>query len=126
MEARASSRKAKAVSAKAQAKRKLAQVFSRKPQAVKIKTEAKSRTGGRKTKFSRRKLREEIMREARVLGRHMGATEIYVDKVVEQVARWAETREIVTEDDITRVASEKLKRYDEDLAFLYGNRGKII
>ena len=86
----------------------------------------RSRTGNRKVRFSKKRLREDILGEAKVLGRHMGAAEIVADKVVKEVAKWAEDKTVITEDDITRVASKKLEKYDTDLAYIYKNRGKII
>ena len=94
--------------------------------AVEAVTEKKSRRNQKRVKFSRKKLVNEIMFEARVLGRHSGAVEIFADKVADEVEAWAKKRTYITEDDITRVASEKLKKYDEDLAYIYKNRDTIV
>ena len=88
--------------------------------------EKRSRTNKRKVRFSRRKLISEIMFEARVLNRHFGSAGIIAEKVADEVEAWAKKRTYITEDDITRVASEKLEKYDKDLAYIYKNRGKII
>ncbi|MBQ8992265.1 hypothetical protein IJ090_02425 [Candidatus Saccharibacteria bacterium] len=98
----------------------------RRARAVEAATEKKSRRSPKRVKFSRRKLVSEIMFEARVLGRHAGAVEIFADKVADEVEVWAKKRTYITEDDITRVASEKLKKYDKDLAYIYKNRDTIV
>lgn len=94
--------------------------------AVREEAEKTSRGDRQKVKFSRKKLVQEIMFEAAVLGRHLGSTKIVVEKVADEVEKWAEKRAYITEDDITKVASEKLQKYDKDLAYIYKNRGKII
>lgn len=98
----------------------------KKAKAVRKVSEQKARADQKKVKFSRKKLISDIMFEARVLGRHSGAAKIVAEKVADEVEKWAEKREFVTEDDIRRTASMKLKKYDEDLAYIYKNYGKII
>ena len=98
----------------------------KKAKAINRRDEKLSRASKRKVKFSRKKLISEIMFEARVLNRHLGATGIIAEKVADEVEKWASTREIITEDDITRVASKKLAKYDKDLAYIYENRDKIV
>ena len=98
----------------------------KKAQAVRKAGEQKARAEKKKVKFSRKKLTDDIMFEAKVLGRHPGAAKIVTEKVADEVEKWAKEREFITEDDIRRTASAKLKKYDEDLAYIYKNYGKII
>ena len=77
-------------------------------------------------KFCKKKLREEILREAKVLNLHSGSAEIMADKVVEKVSKWASKRTDVTKEDLNRVTAKALEEYDKDLAYVYKNRGKII
>ena len=111
--------KAKALSRKAQARYKTSR-------AVKRQEILRSRASGRKVRFSKSRLIAEIMTEARVLNRHMGAAEIVAEKVANEVERWAKDKTTITEDDITRVAGKKLEKYDKDLSYIYQNRGTII
>ena len=104
---------------KAKAKRK-------KAQAVRRRDEKSSRASRKKVRFSRKVLISEIMFEARVLNRHLGSAGIIAEKVADEVEKWASEREIVTEDDITKVASKKLQKYDKDLAYIFENRDKIV
>lgn len=85
-----------------------------------------SRANKSKVKFSKKKLIAEILFEARVLNRHLGAAKIIAEKVADEVEKWADERSFVTEDDITQVASKKIAKYDKDLAYIFKNRGKII
>ena len=98
----------------------------KKAQAVSKASEQKARADKKKVKFSRKKLIDDIMFEARVLGRHTGSAKIVAEKVADEVEQWAERREFITADDIRRAASVRLKKYDEDLAYIYKNYGKII
>ncbi|MBQ3409801.1 hypothetical protein IJG66_00370 [Candidatus Saccharibacteria bacterium] len=77
-------------------------------------------------KFSRKKLKDEIMREAKVLNMHSGAAEMIADKVVEKVGKWADKRTEVTREDLNRMTAKALEEFDGDLAYVYKNRGKII
>lgn len=77
-------------------------------------------------KFNRKKLHDEIMREARVLNMHTGAAKMMADKVVEKVGKWAEKRAEITKEDLNRVTAKALEEFDGDLAYVYKNRDKII
>ena len=77
-------------------------------------------------KFSQRRLQDDILREAKILGMHMGTAELIAKKVTSKTRKWMKDRGTITEDDLTRVVSRELSRYNKDLAFMYKNRGKII
>lgn len=77
-------------------------------------------------KFSRLRLRRSIIREGRVLNRHLGAVEIIADKVSDEVEKWAEGRAVITQEALDRTTATKLKKYDPDIAYIYGIRGKIV
>ena len=76
--------------------------------------------------FSRRVLKRDILREAKVLRIAPGSAEAIADIVVEKVAKWAEQRAEITEDDLNRIVASKVAPYNEGLAYVYKNRGKII
>ena len=76
--------------------------------------------------FSREKLVQEILREAKVLNIAPGAAEEYAKKVAEKTEKWVEKRGGVTESDISRVVAKEMEKYSRDLSFVYQNRGKII
>ena len=76
--------------------------------------------------FSREKVIESIMQEAKILNLHPGAVELYADKVADQVERWAKRRSAITQQDLDRRIAKSLEIYNADLAYVYKNRGKII
>lgn len=90
---------------------------------------AKTKTERKKAKaitFSKKLIVKDITLEAKILGIASGSAEIFAEKVAEKVAKWAEKRESVTEDDINMQIAKEINRYNKDLAFVYKNRGKII
>lgn len=76
--------------------------------------------------FSRRALKRDILQEAKVLRIVPGSAEAIADIVVEKVAKWAETRAEITEDDLDRVIAQKMEPYNKELAYVFKNRNKII
>ena len=76
--------------------------------------------------MSRKKIHDEITREARVLGIHPGTAEIIADKVTEKVMTWSKKRSMITEDDLNQRLAKEIKKYNEDLAYLFESKGKII
>lgn len=77
-------------------------------------------------KLSKKKIHEEIKREAKVLGIHPGTAEIIADKVAEKIATWSKKRSMITEDDLNTKLAKEIKKYNEDLAYLFESKGKII
>jgi hypothetical protein len=78
------------------------------------------------TKLSKKKVHENIKREAKVLGMHAGTAEIIADKVTEKIMKWSEKRSMITEEDLNARLAKELKKYNEDLAYLFESKGKII
>lgn len=77
-------------------------------------------------KFSKDKLKKELLREAKVLGIQPGAAEILADRVVLATEKWAKRQTMITENDLNRAVAKEAKKYNADLAYVYQNRGKII
>lgn len=77
-------------------------------------------------KLSRKKLHDEIIREARVLGIHSGTSEIIADKVTEKIMGWREGRSMITEEDLNEKLAKELTKYNKDLAYLFKSKDKII
>ena len=77
-------------------------------------------------KFSVSELKEDLFREARALRIHGGFAEQIVEKVLKKVNAYRKTHPVVTKKDIDLLVYRELKKYHEDLAFIYKNRGKII
>ncbi len=77
-------------------------------------------------KLSKKKIHEDIKREAKVLGIHPGTAEIIADKVTEKVILWSKKRSMITEDDLNQKLAKEIKKFNEDLAYLFESKGKII
>ena len=77
-------------------------------------------------KYSKAKLKKELLQEARVLGLHRGAVELMVDRVTDEVDAWVSARAVVTSADLDRIVSTKIRKYNKDLAYWYRNRDKVI
>lgn len=77
-------------------------------------------------KLSKKKVHDSIKREAKVLGIHAGTAEIIADKVTEKVITWSKKRSMITEDDLNQKLAKEIKRFNEDLAYLFESKGKII
>ena len=77
-------------------------------------------------KLSKKKIHEDIKREATVLGIHPGTAEIIADKVTEKVILWSKKRSMITEDDLNQKLAKEIKKFNEDLAYLFESKGKII
>lgn len=76
--------------------------------------------------FSKKSVKEDILREAKAVGMRAGAAEIVAEKVATVVAKWVEKRGEVTDKDIERKIVENLAKYNKELAEFYKIRGKII
>jgi hypothetical protein len=61
-----------------------------------------------------------------VLGIHPGTAEIIADKVTEKVILWSKKRSMITEDDLNQKLAKEIKKFNEDLAYLFESKGKII
>ena len=77
-------------------------------------------------KYTKAKLKKELLQEARVLGLHRGAVELMVDRVADEVDAWVSARAQVTEKDLDRVTAARLRKYNPDLAYWYRNRSKVV
>lgn len=77
-------------------------------------------------KFSRDKLIEEILQEAKALGLHTGSIRLVAERVADEVAAWTKGRAEITEEDLSRITAKKLAKYNQDLSYIYKTRGKVI
>ena len=71
-------------------------------------------------------LEKDILKEARTIKMPAGEAKGFSKKVAEKVAKWAEKRGAVTTSDINTKMADEVKKYSDDLAFVYRNKGKII
>ncbi len=78
------------------------------------------------SKLSKKKIHEDIKREGRVLGLHAGAVEVIADKVTDKILTWGKKRSAITENDLYQRMAKELKKYNEDLAYLFESRNKVL
>lgn len=109
--AQANLKQAKAKIIKAKPKRILARTKKSKPQPL---------------KFSKNDLTKDIIRNAKVLGISDKVSARYADNVSDRISQWVRVRGIVTTSDINKKVAQELEKYNQDLAFIYKQKGKII
>ena len=78
------------------------------------------------TTFSRLKLKDDILREARVAKIPAGFAEEIAEKASRSVEKWLDNRPIVTKRSFDMAVVRELKKYNADLAYIFENHGKMI
>ena len=76
--------------------------------------------------FSEEQLREDLRREARVLSIHQGAADLIAGEVAIKLEKWLEDKPAITQSDLDRRIVMEVKKYNKDLAFILGERNKLI
>ena len=76
--------------------------------------------------FSARKVKTELLLNAKALDIPVGAAEAFAEKVTKNVEKSLKNKKIITEDDLSRAILKQLNIYNSDLAYVYENRDKII
>lgn len=93
---------------------------------VKRSRKSQAQPQSKKQEFSAEALREDILHEAKLLMIPEIVARTITDKVVCKTEKWLEKKAAITSDDLNRYLAEEIKKYNEDLAYVYQNRGKII
>lgn len=73
-----------------------------------------------------KKLKKELMIDAKAVGIPVGAAELFVEKTIKDAKKALKTKKIITESGLERTVSRELKKYNADLAYVFENRDKII
>lgn len=76
--------------------------------------------------FSRKALEEDILREARALGRPDGSAKQIANKATKEVENWLDGRKKLTQKDLDLATAQKIAKYDADLSYIFENRDIII
>lgn len=63
---------------------------------------------------------------AKALGIPSGSAEIFIKKSIAAAEKSLKNRKIITEKDTVRTIAKELKKYHQDLAYIYENYDKII
>lgn len=80
----------------------------------------------KKVQFSGIQLADDIKREARVLNIHPGAAELIAGEVTKKIEKWIMDKPTITQSDMDRKIITEVKKYNKDLAFILGERNKLI
>lgn len=71
-------------------------------------------------------LTKELKIDAKAIGIPPGAAEVFIKRTVADAIAALEKKPIVTDQDLKKAVVKELKKYNADLAYVYGNRDKII
>lgn len=71
-------------------------------------------------------VKESVLRHAKGARLQEGWAEQVAERVANEVDKWIDDKDTVTEDDLRRYISKTLKEICPDIAFAYRNHDKII
>ena len=76
--------------------------------------------------FDEKAIRKELKIDAKGIGIPSGAAEIFIDKTLSATKQRLKSKKIITSQDLERIITTELKKYNADFAYVYENRDKII
>lgn len=88
------------------------------------KSQAQERT--KLKEFSISELEKDILGEAKKLKISDEVAKMITSRTLEQIQKWISKRAAVTMEDLNKQVAKELKKYNEDLAYVYQIRGTII
>lgn len=77
-------------------------------------------------KATETELRKTLKIDARAIGIPSGAAEAFIDRTLKSAKQTLKHKKIITKNDLERVITKELKKYNADFAYVYENRDKII
>lgn len=80
----------------------------------------------RELEFSEKQLISDLKKEANVLNLEQGAAELIAKEVTKKVSQWVADKTTITQSDLDRKIITEVRKYNKDLAFILGERNKII
>ena len=76
------------------------------------------------------KITKELVKElkihARAVGIPEGSAESFIDATLKSVKKSLKNKTVITRADLSRIVAKELKKYNQDLAYVYKNHDKII
>ena len=79
-----------------------------------------------KWELSEKRIKDDIKREAKVIRIPAGTAKIIADNVAGKILTWAKKRTIITENDLNERIAKEIRKYNEDLAYLFETKDKVI
>ena len=76
--------------------------------------------------FDEKTIRKDLSIDAKGLGIPSGAADVFIDKTIMAAKQKIKSKKIITQNDLERIITTELKKYNADFAYVYENRDKII
>ena len=76
--------------------------------------------------FNERDIISDLKINAKALGIPSGAADVFIDKVMKGAKKTLKNKKVITKQDLERAVLKELRIYNNDLAYVYENRDKII
>ena len=75
---------------------------------------------------TKKQILKELKVHARAVGLPEGSAESFIKATVSAVQKSLKNKTVITNADLTRSIAKELKKYNQDLAYVYQNHDKII
>ncbi len=76
--------------------------------------------------ITQKQLSKELKIHARAVGLPSGTAESFIDATIDAIQKSLKGKTVITNTDLTRLVAKELKKYNQDLAYVYQNHDKII
>lgn len=75
---------------------------------------------------TKKQLTKELKMHARAVGLPEGAAESFIEATIKSAQKSLKNKSVITNSDLVRIVTKELKKYNQDLAYVYQNHDKII
>ena len=75
---------------------------------------------------TKKQLIKELKMHARAVGLPEGAAESFIEATIKSTQKSLKSKTVITNSDLVRIVTKELKKYNQDLAYVYQNHDKII
>ena len=76
--------------------------------------------------FNEREIISDLKINAKALGIPSGAANAFIEKIMKGAKKTLKGKQVITKNDLDRAVLKELRVYNNDLAYVYENRDKII
>lgn len=75
---------------------------------------------------TKKQLIKELKMHARAVGLPSGSAESFIEATIKSAQKTLKNKSVITDSDLVRIVTKELKKYNQDLAYVYQNHDKII
>ena len=75
---------------------------------------------------TKKQLTKELKIHARAVGLPEGSAESFIEATIKSAQKSLKSKTVITNSDLVRIVTKELKKYNQDLAYVYQNHDKII